>query len=91
MATLGKVAGGAAKLTAAGMAAAGTAIAGVVAASTNRKADGAFLKRPPVVIPYSSSYTDEEANRLIPADAAADDENYLMITFGKPYDFEGET
>lgn len=35
MATLGKVAGGAAKLTAAGMAAAGTAIAGVVAASTN--------------------------------------------------------
>lgn len=35
MATLGKIAGGAAKLTAAGMAAAGTAIAGVVAASTN--------------------------------------------------------
>ena len=35
MATLGKVAGGAAKLTTAGMAAAGTAIAGVVAASTN--------------------------------------------------------
>lgn len=35
MATIGKIAGGAAKLTAAGMAAAGTAIAGVVAASTN--------------------------------------------------------
>lgn len=35
MATLGKIAGGTAKLTAAGMAAAGTAIAGVVAASTN--------------------------------------------------------
>ena len=38
-----------------------------------------------------ATVTDEEANRLIPADAAADDENYLMITFGKPYDFEGET
>lgn len=37
-----------------------------------------------------ATVTDEEANRLIPADAAADDENYLMITFGKPYDFEGK-
>lgn len=35
--------------------------------------------------------TNEEADRLIPADPAADDENYLAIAFGKPYDFEGET
>ena len=37
-----------------------------------------------------ATVTDEEADRLIPADPAVDDENYLLITFGKPYDFEGE-
>lgn len=37
-----------------------------------------------------ATVTDEEANRLLPADVAAEEENYLKITFGKPYDFEGE-
>lgn len=35
--------------------------------------------------------TEEEADRLIPADTVENEENYLLITFGKPYDFEGET
>ena len=34
---------------------------------------------------------DEEADRLLPADAAAEEENYLVIAFSKPYSFEGET
>ncbi len=33
---------------------------------------------------------DEEANRLVPAETLEDDENYLKITFSKPYNFEGE-
>ncbi len=37
-----------------------------------------------------ATVTDEEANRLLPADAVADEENYLNIRFAKPYDFEGE-
>ena len=37
-----------------------------------------------------ATVTDEEANRLLPADAVADDENYLNIRFARPYDFEGE-
>lgn len=37
-----------------------------------------------------ATVTDEEANRLLPADVVAEEENYLKITFGKPYDFEGE-
>ncbi len=34
--------------------------------------------------------TEEEANRLLPADVTAEEENYLMIVFSKPYNFEGE-
>lgn len=34
--------------------------------------------------------SDEEANKLLPADLVEEEENYLLITFGKPYDFEGE-
>ena len=33
---------------------------------------------------------DEVANGLIPAEAVEDEENYLKITFSKPYNFEGE-
>lgn len=34
--------------------------------------------------------SDEEADRLLPADFIEDEENYLKITFSKPYNFEGE-
>lgn len=34
--------------------------------------------------------SDEEADRLLPADVIEDEENYLKITFSKPYNFEGE-
>lgn len=37
-----------------------------------------------------ATVTDEEANKLLPADAVAEEENYLKITFGKPFNFEGE-
>lgn len=33
---------------------------------------------------------DKEADRLLPADDAVEEENYLMIAFSKPYNFEGE-
>lgn len=35
--------------------------------------------------------SDEEANQLLPADLAAEEENYLVVVFHKPYHFEGET
>lgn len=31
-----------------------------------------------------------EAEKLIPADMVKDEENYLQITFSKPYNFEGD-
>lgn len=34
--------------------------------------------------------SDEEANKLIPADLVEDEDNFLKITFSKPYNFEGE-
>ena len=34
--------------------------------------------------------SDEEANKLIPAELVEDEDNYLKITFSKPYNFEGE-
>lgn len=34
--------------------------------------------------------SDEEANSLIPAEIVEDEENFLKITFSKPYNFEGE-
>ena len=34
--------------------------------------------------------SDEEANSLVSADVIEDEENYLKITFSKPYNFEGE-
>lgn len=37
-----------------------------------------------------ATVTDEEANKLLPADAVAEEENYLKITFGRPFNFEGE-
>jgi len=37
-----------------------------------------------------ATVTDEEANRLLPSETVEKEENYLVITFGKPYDFEGE-
>ena len=40
-------------------------------------------------IPVAQS-TDGEEDKLLPADVVAEDENYLNIVFGRPYDFEGE-
>lgn len=37
-----------------------------------------------------SQVGDEVANGLIPAGVVEDEENYLKITFSKPYNFEGE-
>ena len=34
--------------------------------------------------------SDEEANKLIPAELVEDEDNFLKITFSKPYNFEGE-
>lgn len=34
--------------------------------------------------------SDEEANKLIPADLVEDEDNFLKIMFSKPYNFEGE-
>ena len=34
--------------------------------------------------------SDEEANKLIPAELVEDADNFLKITFSKPYNFEGE-
>lgn len=34
--------------------------------------------------------TEEESDRLLPADVTAEEENYLVIVFGRPYNFEGE-
>ena len=34
--------------------------------------------------------SDEEANTLIPAELVEDEDNFLKITFSKPYNFEGE-
>lgn len=34
--------------------------------------------------------TDEEADRLLPAETIAEEENQLLIIFNKPYNFEGE-
>lgn len=37
-----------------------------------------------------ATVTDEETNKLLPDDVTEEEENYLKITFKKPYDFEGE-
>lgn len=34
--------------------------------------------------------SDEEANKLIPTELFEDEENFLKVTFSKPYNFEGE-
>ena len=34
--------------------------------------------------------SDEEANKLIPAELVEDEDNFRKITFSKPYNFEGE-
>ena len=34
--------------------------------------------------------SDEESNKLIPAELVEDEDNFLKITFSKPYNFEGE-
>lgn len=34
--------------------------------------------------------TEEETNRLLPEEIVAEEENYLVIVFNKPYNFEGE-
>ena len=34
--------------------------------------------------------SDEEANKLIPAELVEDEDNFLKMTFSKPYNFEGE-
>lgn len=34
--------------------------------------------------------SDEEANKLIPADLVEDEDSFLKIMFSKPYNFEGE-
>lgn len=35
--------------------------------------------------------SEEEADRLLPAEKTEEEENYLYIPFGKPYSFEGTT
>ena len=40
-------------------------------------------------IPFAH-VSDEEANKLIPAELVEDEDNFLKITFSKPYNFEGE-
>lgn len=35
--------------------------------------------------------SEEEADRLLPAEKTEEEENYLYIPFGKPYNFEGTT
>lgn len=34
--------------------------------------------------------SDEESNKLIPEELVEDEDNFLKITFSKPYNFEGE-
>lgn len=42
-------------------------------------------------IPVATPTPDEEVAKLLPAaDNEDDDENYLIVKFNKPYDFEGQ-
>lgn len=40
-------------------------------------------------IPVATPTPDEEIAKLLPAAEAEDEENYLIVKFAKPFDFEG--